>query len=733
MLQRFSPLPVVEQSEEEQGFDLREALSFAWRHWKFIGSVVGVTLLIAMVYVLKQTPVYTATAQVLLEPPKQSSPASATPYQDIVDLTDAMIANQLAIIKSTEFLRRVVQKEQLVSDAEFGSRSPQAAQESTGAAAAATPEKSDIAVRELASTGALMGAVAVQRIGEGSILAISVTSVDPKRAARLANAVADAYIVEKLDARFDAAKRASAWLGDRLVELRKQLHNSEEAVAKFRADHGLVQSGTNITLSQQQLQDLNAKLGAVKTELAETKARADLLHSIEQKGGSIQSIPGLPVSSTLQTLRQQEAEISQKVADLKARYSERHPLVVNADAQHRDIERAITAEMQRMAANVDNDYQLAKAREAAVEAEFRQATGQSGTDDRTAIALRELERTAAVDKTMFEDFLQKSKIAEDQTTFQVQDARVITPAGVPGGPSSPNKSRTITMALVIGLLLGVGGAFAKEQLNSGFTTPRQAEEMLRLPVLSSVSTMTTNDITLNGKTIEIPRYVAAMPLSRFSESIRALRSGIQMTDVDNPPKVIQLTSTVPNEGKTTIALSLAISAATSGLKVVFIDADLRHSSGSRFFGMLKEPGLVDMLLAEEVNKFIKFNKELKLWVVAAGCKTQNPTDMLDSERMHHFLERCREAFDLVVIDTPPVGPVVDPFIVSQLVDKVVYVIRWASTARELVDQSIKRFSEPKKVAGVVFNRVDENLAQKYGKHASQYYYGTRDYKKYYQG
>lgn len=737
MLQRLSPFTAVAPPEEQHGFDLRETISFAWRHWTFIGSVVGVSLLVATVYVLKQTPLYTASAQVLLEPPKNTPPGSvAAPYEDTVDPTDAMIDNQLAIIKSTVFLRRVVQKEDLISDPEFGSHLPQQPQELTNATADAKPAvlQQDVAAQELASTASLARALEVRRTGEGDILSISITSVDPQRAAKLSNAVANAFIVEKLDARFDAAKRASAWLSDRLADLRKQLRDSEEAVAKFRADHGLVQSGTNVTLSQQQIQDLNAKLVAAKTALAEKKARDDLMHSILQKGGNIQSMPELPVSPNLQTLLTQQATISQKVADLETRYSDRHPLVINARAELRDVQHAINVEMQRMAANVDNDYQLAKAQEAAVENEFRQATGQSDTDDRTAIALSELERTTAVNKTLFEDFLQKSKIAEDQTTFQVQDARVITPAAVPTFASFPKKSQTMIVALVIGLLLGVGGAVAKEQLNAGFTTPRQAEDMLRLPVLSSITNVVTRDITnKSGKIIEIPRHPMEMPLSRFSESIRALRSGIKMTDVDDPPRLIQVTSSVPNEGKTTIALSLAFSAATSGLKVLFIDADLRHSSGTKFFGMLKELGLVDMLLSNDPIKFIKYNKEAKIWILPAGSKTKNPADMLSSDRMHHFMQGAKETFDLVVIDTPPVGPVVDSVVFSQLVDKVVFVIRWASTARELVEQSISKFSEPKKVAGVVFNRVDENLAQKYGKHAYQYYYGNRDYQKYYSG
>ena len=476
------------------------------------------------------------------------------------NLSYNMVESQIAIIKSTVFMRRVADK--LQSDPEFGGGSPEA------------------------SAGALMGATSVGRAGEGFVLNISVTSVDPARAAKLANAIADAYVVEKLDARFEAAKRASAWLSDRLVELRKQLRASEEAVAQFRADHGLVQSGTTVSLSQQQLSELNAKLVDARAEVAQKKARVDLLRSISEKGGNIQSLPDLPNSPQLGALRSAEAGLSQKEAELLSRYNASHPLVVNVRAEHRDLQRAIATELQRSAASVTNEYELAKTRADAIEQSLREATGQSGIDQKTAITLRELERTAAVNKNMFEDFLQRAKITDEQSTFEARDARVITPASPPGVPSYPNKSQAITLALIFGLFLGVGGAVAKDKLNGGFATPRQVEDMLQVPLLASVSVMNAKELTVKGKVIQIPFYPAIMPLGRFSEAIRMLRSGIQMANVDNPPKVIQLTSTVPNEGKTTIAMSLAVSAAVSGLKVLFVDSDLRHTSASNFFGMV---------------------------------------------------------------------------------------------------------------------------------------------------
>ena len=742
MLTRNYSNNAEDRPKEESGFDLREMIGFVWRQWKFITTVVLATLVIAAAQNWTATPRYTASALVLLEPQSDRVPGGDAPSYNMPFLDVPVIESQLAVIRSTVSLRRIVERTNLVSDPEFGSRTPKiaASETTTGTIAPSAPveakteppapEDANIPPDVMASIQRLRGAIGVSRAGQGYILSISVTSIDPERAARLANAVADAYVVEKLDARFDAAKRGSAWLSDRLVDLRKQLHDSEEAVADFRKEHGFVQSNTNVTLNQQQLSELNGKLLAARAETADKKARVDLLRSIEEKGGNVQSIPDLANSPTLTALRQQEVAISQKEADLIARYNDRHPLVVNVRAEHNDIKRAIAAEAKRLAANFNNDYELAKAREASLERTVQEVTGQSGADDRTAITLRELERTATVNKSLFENFLQKAKISEQQSTFEARDARVITPA-LRGGLSYPKTQQSMEIALIIGLFLGIGGSVAKDKLNGGFATPRQIEDMLELPLLASINTMTKEDLTIKGKALEIPYYAAAMPLSRFSESIRALRSGIRMTDVDHPPKVILVTSTLPNEGKTTVALSLAVSATAAGLKVLFIDGDLRHTSASRFFGLLKHSGLVDVLLGSvETKDAFTFHESAKFWVLAGGSKTRNPADLIGSDRMKSLIALCKHSFDLIVIDAPPIGPVIDSLVFSELTDKVVYVVRWASTARELVQQSLQRLPR-EKIAGTVFNRVNEKAAQKYGKYAYQYYYGARDYKKYY--
>ncbi|MDQ0350009.1 GumC family protein [Ancylobacter vacuolatus] len=730
-------------SEDDDRIDLHQIMDFLVRRRLLIGFIAVMTMALALGSAFLLTPRYTSTAEILLDQASRSALGTELSGMDANSMAAAAnIENQISIIESLNLLRRVVEKEGLVNDPEFGTQAsgrswstafwslfggtPATVEEKLPAGPGASSIPDDIR----ASIYRLRGALHVERVGRSYILQISVTSTDRDRAARLANAVADAFIVDQLETRFDAARRASDWLNDRLQRLRDALRRSEEAVSQFRTEHNLVSVGTR-SLNEQQLSEVSAELVQVETEAAEKQAKYEQAKKILDDGGNLATLPDVIRSGVVTNLRSRHAEVTGREADLVTRYGERHPMVVNVRAERREVERQISAEINRIVANLENDYDVARTRAAAMAANVAAASGQNTSDNALAVKLRELERDASANRTLYETFLGQSKVTSEQSELDIRDARIITPAFPSGAPSFPKKSLFLAAGTALGLVLGIGLAALLDMLNAGFSSPRQLEEATGLPVLASVEWA---DFTEGEKTkgaIPILDFLTAKPLSRFSESIRSLRAGVQMSDVDNPPRVVEVTSASPSEGKTSIALAIAASAASSGKRVVLIDCDLRRPSITQQFGLDEKPGLVEWL-AQAVSSegLLHRHSASGIYVLGAGAKTQNPPDLLGSARMQHLIEQLRQNFDLVVMDAPPVGPVVDAAILAPVADKVLFVVRWNTTAREFVRHSIERIPGDRKICGIVLNMIDLRGAPKYGRYS---YHSSAYYKKYYVG
>jgi capsular exopolysaccharide synthesis family protein len=511
--------------------------------------------------------------------------------------------------------------------------------------------------------------------------------------------------------------------------LRVQVRQSEEAVAKFRKEHNLIATSSEgkVTISEQQLSELSAKLITARAETAEKRAKYEQAAQVSARGGNLQAIPDVVRSPVISQLRAQQAEVARKEADLVARYSDQHPLVINARAERRDIDRSIAAEVQRVLINLKNDYDVAKSGEQSLQASLAQVSGETGLDDSVGVRLRELERLNTANKTLFDNFLSRAKITQEQSSFEEREARVISPATKPPTPSFPKKGLVEALAGVVGLLLGIGGAVALDMLNAGFMTARELEEKLGQPVLSSLPLLSDKDRKIDDKILDPARYLAAKPLSRYAEAVRNIRVGIQMADVDHPAKVILITSSVPAEGKSTLAQSLALSAEKAGQNVLLIDGDLRHPSTSKYFGLEAKPGLVDLLIGGAAFDEIVL-REGGLTVIPAGAKSQNPPDLLGSARLKLVIDKLRSVYDYIIIDSPPVGPVIDAKVIAVLADKVVFAVAWKTTPREIVAENVNYFQRDHKLAGVALTRVDESQAPRYGAYAQ---YSGDYYEKYY--
>jgi len=721
---------------ESDAIDLRQIQDFFWRRWKLILSTAAIIAAVSYIALLAVTPRYTATAQVLLDPGNQKLLGAANLIPEL-SLESENVDSQLSLIRSVNLLRRVVDTTKLTQDPEFGASVPSGLFSlltswfSTEVEPKVAPPSSDAIPADVLGAIAHLGAaLEVTRLQRTYVISIAVTSESPVKAALLANAVADAYVVDQLNARYDAAKTAAGWLAQRMESMREQVKQSEEAVANFRREHNLVTTSSEgkLTISEQQLSELNGKLVTARAETAAHRAAYEQAAQMQGQGGSLQTVSEVVRSPVISALRNQQAVAAQKIAELASRYNNDHPLVVRARAELRDVNNSIAAETGRIITNLKNEYDVAKAREDSMQKSLDQISGASGLDNSVGIRLRELERANAANKTLFESFLSQSKITSAQSTFNVRDSRIISPASKPGAPSFPRKRLVLSLAIVVGCLIGIGGGVALDMLNAGFSNQREIEEKLGIPVLASIPLLSAAERTVNGKVLDPPIYCHMKPLSHYAEAVRTLRMGVQMADVDDPAKVVLITSSVPGESKSTLALSLAYSAMKAGLRTVIIDGDLRHPSMSKFLGVHTSPGLVDLLTGVKGPEQTIVNLD-GLTVIPAGSKSQNPPDLLGSARMKGLVEKLRQTYDYVIIDTPPVGPVIDAKVAMALADKVIFVVRWQATPREMVAQSINSLGAGRKLAGIVLSQVDESKISRYGPYS---HYSSYHYKGYYQ-
>jgi len=415
--------------------DLRQVQDFFWRRWKLILSTAAVIAAVTYIALLAVTPRYTATAQVLLDPGHQKLLGAANIIPEL-SLDSGNVDSQLSVIRSSNLLRRVVAQTKLTQDPEFGVAvapglfslltswfSAEHEAEQNTAPASSEAIEPDV----LRSIGRLRSALEVTRVQRTYVIAIAVTSQDPVKAAFLANAVAAAYVVDQLDARYDAAKTASNWLAQRMEGMREQVKQSEEAVANFRSEHGLVTTSSEgkLTINEQQLSDLNGKLVTARAETAAKRAAYEQALQMQQQGGSLQTVSEVVRSPVISQLRNQQAVAAQKIAELVSRYNDDHPLVVRGRAELRDINNSIANETGRIIVNLKNEYDVAKAREDSLQKSLDQISGASGLDNSVGVRLRELERNNAANKTLFESFLSQAKITDAQSTFDVRDSRIL--------------------------------------------------------------------------------------------------------------------------------------------------------------------------------------------------------------------------------------------------------------------------------------------------------------------
>lgn len=721
----------------EQNFET--VIRFLRRRWVYI---LGSTLLVGLIgalAVLQATPKYTAVASVAVEDQKPQ----VVNVQDVVgsaSVGEEAMATQGAIIRSTSLIGKLIDKMQLVRDPEFSAeaRAKDKAgfslfSPSTWFDRAPPPAKQlspqERAQRRAALMRSVQNAILVEPGNKSYVITISVTSVDPMKATAMANTLSDLYIQDGIEAKFEASRRASEYLRGRVEELRGEAVSTDRAAEMYRASSGLTGTSAGNTVDTQQLSELNSQLIIARSERAGKEAQLAQIRALTNgNAGDIETSGVVIGNSLIQRLREQESTVQRNLANLQATYGENHPKIINANAELRDLRAKIVDEVRKLAASTANEVAIARARENSLAGGVGSIEGRVNRGGAASVRLRELEREAEANRAVYETFLNRLKETNQQVDIQSADSRIVSPAVLPLRPSEPRVGLAIMASLLAGLMLGTLLALAIEKLDN---TIRGSET---LEAMGGGATLAHLPIVA-GDYEKPENIVFERPQSMVTEALRTLRSALALSDVDNPPKVVMLTSSVPAEGKTFVSAGLARVAAQAGLKTIVIDADMRHPRVHLALSVEKGPGLIQVLSGQTpLEDAIRQDPSTDLHVLTAGTGTVNPPDLLRSENMQRLLLTLRQQYDLVILDTPPFVPMTDSQVLASLVDKLILVVRWGHTPVPVVRNVIKqihRLEAP--LVGSVLSRVHFSRQAQYGfgdygYHYSRYgaYYGTQD-------
>ncbi|MGH8540227.1 MAG: GumC family protein [Stenotrophobium sp.] len=714
---------------QDQFIDIGDLLGAIVRHKWGILSITVVTVLLAGLWVFATTPIYQATATLLIE--NQSN----RPVQQVQDVynpgygTDAYVGTQNQILEARDLGRKVVGGLGLTEKPEFLLNRPHSflsvdfdwqqwlpflpehpahAQDAAGTETRKLEHAVDVFEKNLK----------IEPLSGTNLVKIHYDSADPALAAQIANTLADVYIDNNLEARLAMTRKATDWLNGRLGSIKADLDTAEKALQAFRDKEQLVNVGgarglveTQLTANAQSARDAQQK----KTDLASAYWK------IQQAGNNysqLEDVSTLLTNPVVMEAKNRMLEAQQKVKTLESRYGPRHPLMEAARASLNSATAAYHAQLMTAAQGVKSAYEVAAETARQVGMQEQTARGQIIDLDRKQSQLDALQRNVSANQELYNLFLTRFKETETAGNYQEVVARVVDPAVMPDKPSKPQKKKILLVALAAGFILGLVTALLRHMLSDTISSSEDVELLTGLQVFAALPEFK------KGKKASL--QLTQEPKGGFSEGMRSVRTGLLLTDLSHKRKKIIVTSSIPQEGKTTISLNLAMVLGQME-RVLLVDCDLRRAMAEKMLGLpAKAPGLTELLSGTaSLDQCIHRFEEGKIDVLPVGQLPPNPGEILASVQFRHLIESLASQYDRIVFDSAPCQAVSDTLLLVQSADAVLFVIKADDTMRNLVKNTVRqlRYAQAP-VIGAVINAVDmKRHSNRYGGAYYGYGYG----------
>jgi exopolysaccharide transport family protein len=741
---QFSPYkPAMDNDSDAGSLSLVQVRDFLGRQWRIIALMTGLCMLLGGVYVALAPPRFTAQADMIIDTKRVTWTQSEMASENRL-VEDASVESEIETTKSERVASTVIRRLKLTDDPEFagvgkGLKRRILSLFKFDSGEDVQPSNDEVMRRVL---DAVKANLRVTRLGRSYIEQIAFTSLDRDKAARIANAFADAYIEEQLQAKFEANRRATAWLEARIGELRHQASEAYREVQDFKSQNSIIIGVDGKLASEVELDQLGIALAKARADTSQARAKLDrITRVLEQRSDKEENfkIPDPVVTDALSNpvitrLRQQFLDNQNKESEWSARYGPDHTAARNLRAEMAALQRSIWDEISRIAESYKSELQIARSQEEAIDKRMIEVFQKSSSTRQSQVRLRELETAANTYRGIYETFLSRFTQSVQQQSFPSTEARVVTPASPPFVQSSPKVVLTLAFTALCGLALGVVLAFTREQLNRRIQTRAQLESLVGtnclavLPAFAQKKPMIRKAGTTQASEA-FQQINEAAPFSATAEALRYIKVAIDLHPTG--AKIIGLVSALPGEGKTTVSASLAAFLAKSGARTLLIDADLRNPSMTKTLGYVGASGLLSMVAEKmDFDELVITDSKYKFDFLASSTRTKpsNSSDILTSPAMKTMLKAAKSNYDYVIVDLPPVLPVVDVKAAAHLIDAFVLVVEWNSTPTDEIVKAIGSSAIlSERLLGVVLNKADEAVMRRFeGYSDRRYAYYTND-------
>jgi len=707
LMNKLAPIPQEQfASGADDEIDLGKLFLTLWRgkFWILLTGLIALFIGGYYAYAVA-VPVYTAQATVALESREQQ-------VMDIDSVVTGLggdqstINTEIEVIRSRGLVEQLVLDMNLLEDPEFNGRLRPPPAFSVGQAVGfvrelisgpppARPLPSDRAILD-STINATLGTISVSNIRQSFVFQFNIVTQNPTKSAAMANRLAELYIEDQIAVKFEKTEQATLWLSERVSGLQVQLETTQARLKDFSANTDLINAEALVELNRQ-IKDLRDRHMDLAVQAANARAKVETLAAAKDSDPAVfaQAANDSVLNQALTRLQNNRAG-GQQAFDTRA---------------------------EGVIARADLEASRAEAQLAALTASITNVSAQIETQSKELVELEQLQREVEANRLLYEAFLGRLKETSAQQGIQQADSRILSKAVVPDAPSAPRKSRILALSLMLGLMTGAGVLLAREVAQNTFRVAEDLEAKTGYSVIGQIPVIPAR------RRKSVLKYLVDKPNSAAAEAIRNLRTSILLANLDNPPKVIMLASSIPGEGKTTQSIAIAQNLSGLGAKVLLLEGDLRSRVLSQYFDKPNQKGFLSVLSGDvSLEEALVHDNALKADILFGEKSPINAADLFSSSKFSDFIKMLRDRYDYIIIDTPPVLAVPDARVIGQSVDAILYSVKWDSTSHRQVLDGLKSFESVNlKVSGLVLSQIDKRGMKRYGYDDS---YGA--YKSYYE-